>query len=238
MEGASKPVFENKPIFDLTPLVPENMRDAIPVYVDTIEVLHQLRVPFVIVGGLAMLEYGRTRVTKDIDFLVYKQDAIRLLDLLETLGYRTQRTDDNWVYHAFKSGQIIDLLFALGKGFLGDPDGVTLTDEILARGRLASLDGKVFLVISPEDLIHSKLLVSWKATRQEDFQDALLIIRNSKHLDWDYLLKKISRYPERVLALLSYAVTNQITEDVMPVEFITEIRNLSRRLLRHMGKAA
>lgn len=228
----------NGPIYDITPLIPEGMRDAIPVYADTIEVFHQLKIPFVIVGGIAILEYGRIRVTKDLDFLIYKQDAIRLLDMLPLLGYRTQRTDDNWVYHAFKGGQIIDLLFALGKGFLGNPEGVVLTDEILARGRHVSLDGKVFLVASPEDIIHSKLLVSWKETRQEDFQDALLIIRNSRKLDWDYLLDKISRYPARMLALLSYAVSCEITEDVMPVEIATEIENLSRRLLGWMGRAA
>jgi len=218
------------PIYDITPLIPEGMRDAVPVFVDTMEVLHQLEVPFVVVGGLAMLEYGRTRVTKDLDLLVYKQDAIRLLDQLKELGYRTQRTDDNWVYHAFKGGQIIDLLFALGKGFLGDPEGVTLNDDMLARARQVSINGTVFLMAAPEDILHSKLLVSWKATRQEDFQDCLLIIRNAKHLDWNYLLDKIARYPTRALALLSYAATCQISEDAIPIELSSEVDNLGSRL--------
>ncbi len=229
---------EKDPIYDLTPLIPEDMKDAIPVYADAIEALHQLKVPFVVVGGIAMLQYGRTRITKDIDFLVFKEDAIRLLDMLPLLGYKTQRTDDNWVYHAFKGGQIMDILFALGKGFLGDPEGVVLTDELLARGRSARLDGSVFLVASPEDIIHSKLLVSWKSTRQEDFQDALLIIRNAKSLDWNYLFGKISRYPIRALALLSYAVSCQITEDEMPIELITETENMGRLLFRRLESAA
>ncbi len=227
-----------KPVYDVTPLIPEKMRGAIPVYVDAINALHQLKVPFVVVGGIAMLEYGRTRVTKDLDLLVYKQDAIKLLDQLQELGFRTQRTDDNWVYHAFKDGQIIDLLFALGKGFLGDPDGVILSDEVLARARQASLDGTVFLMASVEDIIHSKLLVSWKETRQEDFQDVLLLIRNHKSMDWDYLLSKISRYSVRTLALLSYAVSCEITEDQVPIEIATEVEALSRRLFQWMGRAA
>ncbi|HEY3373678.1 MAG TPA: nucleotidyltransferase [Candidatus Aquicultor sp.] len=226
------------PVVDITPLMPEGMQDAIPVFIDAIETMHKLTVPFVVVGGIAMLEYGRTRITKDLDLLVYKQDAIRLLDILPQYGYRTQRTDDNWVYHAFKGGQIIDLLFALGKGFLGNTEGVILNDEVLARGRLVSLGGAVFPVMSPEDIIHSKLLVSWKATRQEDFQDVLLILRNAKQPDWDYLLDKISRYPVRTLAMFSYAASCQITEDSIPIELTTEVENLSRRLFQWMGRAA
>lgn len=224
--------------FDITPLLPGKMVDAIPVYKHAIKTLKQLDVPFVVTGGIPMLKYGRIRVTKDIDFLISKNDALRLLDELPAFGFKTQRTDDNWVYHAFKDGEIMDLLFALGKGFLGDTEGVVLSGDLLERAEVMVLEGEDFKVISPEDLIHSKLLVSWKATRQEDFQDVLLILRNGRALDWNYLLGKISNYPVRTLALLSYAASCQITEDTLPVELKKEVEDLSRSFLQWMGRAA
>jgi hypothetical protein len=223
---------------DFTILMPQDMENAVPIYVEAIEIMHELEIPFVVIGGIAMLEYGRKRVTKDLDFLVYEQDAIKLLEVLPTYGYRTQRTDDNWVYHAFKGGQIIDLLFALGKGFLGDPVGVVLNDELVAWSKKACLGGQEFLVISPEDMIHSKLLVSWKVERQEDFQDMLLIIQNAKQLDWDRLMSIILRYPTRSLALLSYAVSYQATEESIPPHIVDKVESLSRSLTDCVERAA
>jgi hypothetical protein len=223
---------------DFTPLMPQDMKDAIPIYAEAIEIMHRLEIPFVVTGGIAMLEFGRKRVTKDLDFLIYRWDAVRLLELLQPLGYRTQRTDDKWVYHAFKGGQIIDLLFALGKGFLGNTDGVVLSDELIARSRKASLGGQEFLVISPEDLIHSKLLVSWKRDRQEDFQDILLIIENAKYLDWGLLMHIISRYPMRSLAMLSYAASYEATEELIPPYILNKLDIFSLSLSEWTDRAA
>lgn len=224
--------------YDFTPLMPQDMEDAIPVYAKAIKTMHHLEIPFVVTGGIAMLEFGRERVTKDIDFLVYQQDAIRLLDLLESHGYRTQKTDDKWVYHAFKGGQIIDLLFALGKGFLGDSEGVVLSDEVIERSKNACLGGQKFRVMSPEDLIHSKLLVSWKRERQEDFQDILLIIENARFLDWELLLHLISRYQTRAMALLSYAASYEATEELIPPNILNKVSIFSLSLSEWSERAA
>jgi hypothetical protein len=223
---------------DFTPLIPENMRDAIPVYAEAIRLMHSLDIPFIVVGGIPMLEFGRSRVTKDLDLLVYKRDAFRLLDMLKTYGFSTQRTDDNWVYHAFKNNQIIDLLFALGKGFLGNADGIVLNDEIMSRARTGYLGGQEFPLMSPEDLIHSKLLVSWKRERQEDFQDILLIIENAKFLNWDRLMHIISRYPMRTLALLSYTASYQPTEELLPPHILNKIDIYSLSLSEWTERAA
>jgi hypothetical protein len=124
---------------------------------------------------------------------------------------------------------------------LGNPEGVVLDDEVMAHSRPAYFDGHALQLMSSEDMIHSKLLVTWKRERQEDFQDILLIIENAKSLDWERLLDLTSRYPERLLALLSYAVSYQATEELLPPSIVNKIEIFSLTLsewTERTGKAA
>jgi len=50
--------------------------------------LDQLNIPYVLVGGLALLEHGFARFTEDVDLLVTKESLARIHHELEGRGYR------------------------------------------------------------------------------------------------------------------------------------------------------
>jgi len=65
---------------DKRPLV-EKARDLIAAK------LAQLDVPYAVIGGLALAQYGYRRFTEDVDLLIRKQDIKKIHAALEGLGY-------------------------------------------------------------------------------------------------------------------------------------------------------
>jgi hypothetical protein len=69
-------------------------------------------VPFVVGGAYAYATYtGIYRDTKDLDLFPRKRDAGRALEVLELDGWRTERTDEVWLYKAFKGEYFVDFIF-------------------------------------------------------------------------------------------------------------------------------
>ena len=74
-------------------------------------------VPFVVGGAYAYATYtGIYRDTKDLDLFPRKRDAVRALEVLEKDGWRTERTDEVWLYKAFKGEYFVDFIFSSGNG--------------------------------------------------------------------------------------------------------------------------
>lgn len=209
------------------------MRARLPIYQEAIRVVQKAGVPFAIIGGMALLEYGRTDITKDIDLFVTQEGALKALNALAENSFETRRTDEVWIYHAFKNSEEVDLIFCIGRGFLDEP-GVNFDPEMLARAHPGRLGEVVFPVISPEDLILTKMVVSWKELRQYDWQHLLLIIKNVSDIDWRYILRRSHGFETRLMALLAYAATCEITENALPPELKKGIETLAERGLEKL----
>jgi predicted nucleotidyltransferase len=175
---------------------------------EAIGALEEARIPYVLIGGLASSILGRPRSTEDVDFLVKKQDATRVLDTLAGVGFQTERTNPLWIFKAYKHGVVIDVIFWL----MGD---IALDEEMLARARHGELGGHPVSVASPEDLIVVKAIVADEQTPRH-WHDALGIVADQE-LDWDYLAQRARHGIRRVLALLVYAQSNDL---VVPEEAI------------------
>lgn len=217
-------------VVDLVPLLPEEMRARLPIYQDAIKALQRAGIPFVVIGGIAMLEYGRRDITKDIDFFVTKEGALTALPVLNEHGFSTRRTDEVWIYHAFKDGESVDLIFDIGKGFLSR-EGILFDTEMLARAHPGRLGKVVFPVAAPEDLIFTKMVVSWKELRQHDWQHILMVIKNTPNLDWYYLMRRSMAFRTRFLALLAYAASCEVTTDVLPADLKRAIETEAERAM-------
>ena len=169
---------------------------------EVLEALNADGVPYAMIGGLASTILGRTRWTHDLDvYLRDQHDAKRAMDALGRAGFRTERTDEHWLYKGIKRGVLVDLIFK-AKG------DIYFDDETQARVRLEDFKGRAVPVVAAEDLIMIKAIITDEATPRH-WYDALGVIAHTE-IDWEYLLQRAVHGPRRLLSLLTYAQTNDL----------------------------
>jgi hypothetical protein len=165
---------------------------------DAVQTLDKSAIGYVLIGGQASALLGRPRCSSDIDLLVTPEDAPTALAALAGIGFRTERINPHWLFKAFRSGVLVDLLFKVrGEIYL---DG-----EMLRRSSMRRFRGTSVRVVPPEDLIVMKAIVHDEETPRH-WADALAILPVTD-LDWDYLLMRAQRAPRRMLSFLCYATS-------------------------------
>ena len=179
---------------------------------ETADALEARGVPHVFMGGLASAALGRPRWTHDIDVFVKPEDNLRALEVLGAAGFRTQRTNPEWIYKALKENVLVDLIFV--------SDGrVVMDDDMVARARRAEVAGREVPVIHAEDLIVIKALV-FKERAPRHWYDALALLQRGD-IEWDYLIRRaLENDPVKVLSLLVYA---RSLDQVIPPEVIARL---------------
>lgn len=158
--------------------------------------LERAGIPYVLIGGIASSGFGRPRWTHDIDIMVRPEDAEQALLVLAASDFATERTDTRWIYKAFKSDVMVDIIFRPAGGFYLDA-------EMVMRAVQKTFVGTQVKFIPPEDLLVMKAVVHDEGGPRH-WHDALAILSGTE-LDWDYLLRRSVRAPRRVLSLLVYA---------------------------------
>ena len=169
---------------------------------DVADALEAQSIPYVVIGGIASALYGRPRSSDDLDILVAKVDADRTLEALDAAGFETERTNEQWIYKAFRDGVQVDVIFWL-KGDL------YLDEEMLRRARRVDVNGRSVPVVPPEDLIVVKVIIHDEQTPRH-WGDALGLVANCDDIDWDYLIHRGRHGARRLLALLVYAQSNDL----------------------------
>ena len=210
MSDVLRPVSED----EARVVLPEPEDDDEAVFCDTlgetVRVLDEAAVEYVLMGGIGSASHGRPRWTHDIDVFVRPEDAGRALDALEGAGYETERTFPDWLFKAFKNGIMVDLIFR-------SSGGIVLDDEVVERARRLEFKGVDVPVIPPEDLIVIKAIVHDEHMPRH-WHDALAIVAGCPELDWDYLVRRARQYgARRVLSLLVYAQSNDLIVPLAPL---------------------
>jgi predicted nucleotidyltransferase len=171
-------------------------------------------VPFGVIGGVASAAYGRPRWTKDIDVFCRAEDAEGVLDRLAARGFEVERTNPMWIYKAFSDDVQIDVIFKVRSE--------VYFDEVMAeRIRRVELDGVELPVLAPEDIVVMKAM----AVDEESpwhWYDALGIL-SAVDLDWDYLVTRARKSPNRVLSLLHYATSIDVPVSVAALRRLHEV---------------
>ena len=179
------------------------------VLAETVATLDDAGIPFVLMGGIGSASHGRPRWTHDIDVFIRPEDAKRALDILAAREFEVEETYPDWLFKAFKSGIMVDLIFKSSGGIL-------LDEEMIERGHLIEFKGVEVKVIPPEDLIVIKAVVHDEHMPRH-WHDALAVLAVSE-LDWDYLVRRARQYgARRMLSLLIYAQSNDLIVPTAPV---------------------
>ncbi len=152
--------------------------------------LDRNKIPYMIIGGQAVLVYGRTRLTNDIDITVglgsekFSQiqklcEAIKLKILSKNPFDFAQR---NMVVPARdkKSSIRVDFIFSF----------TPYESQALERTKSVSMDGYPVKFASCEDIIIHKLV----AGRAVDDEDVKSILIKNKKIDFKYINKWLAEF--------------------------------------------
>ncbi|HVM08667.1 MAG TPA: nucleotidyltransferase [Acidimicrobiales bacterium] len=176
---------------------------------ETVGTLDDAGIPFVLMGGIGSASHGRPRWTHDIDVFVRPEDAKRAIEVLAAADFETEETYPDWLFKAFKSDIMVDLIFKSSGGIL-------LDEEMISRGQAIQFKGVDVKVIPPEDLVVIKAVVHDEHMPRH-WHDALAVIAIAD-IDWEYLVRRARQYgARRVLSLLLYAQSNDLIVPTGPI---------------------
>lgn len=158
---------------------PPELLDALR---DLREVLDGEGLRWYVFGAQAVVLYGRPRLTADLDVTLEAslEGALDLIPALERGGFEVRAPDPEGLLRSARvlpiahgtSGLAVDLVVA----------GPGLEEEFLAHRRFVDLGGMEVPLISPEDLVVTKIL----AGRPKDLEDVRGILREQgEALDLD-----------------------------------------------------
>jgi predicted nucleotidyltransferase len=158
-------------------------------------------VSFGVLGGVASAAYGRPRWTKDIDVFCRADDAGRVLEILEQHSFDVERTNPTWIFKAWRHGVLVDVIFKVKSEVYFDA-------AMAERIRRVEFEGVEVPILAPEDIVVTKAIAGDEESPWH-WYDALGIIAVNE-LDWDYLIERARKSPNRVISLLHYAISIDI----------------------------
>jgi hypothetical protein len=157
-------------------------------FVQTIEVLKDSGIPFLLGGAYAVSHYaGITRHTKDLDLFVRREHCSAVLDVLSEQGYQTELTFDDWLGKAMCDDDFIDVIFSSRNRI------AAVDDEWFEHAEEAHLFDWQLNIAPPEETIWSKAFIMER--ERYDGADIAHILRSQAHrLDWERLVRRFGSH--------------------------------------------
>ncbi|HET7416294.1 MAG TPA: nucleotidyltransferase [Solirubrobacterales bacterium] len=143
-------------------------------------------VPYVLGGGLGCWARGGPPSSNDIDLMIKPEDAERAQQALAEAGMRPETPPEQWLRKAWDRDILIDLIY--------EPSGMTVDDEVIARGEMMSVIAMQIRVMDLDDILTTKLLALDE--HSADYRDLILITRSLREqIDWEQLRERTAASP-------------------------------------------
>ena len=165
------------------------MNEEIELLKDIARRLEDAGIEYMMTGSMALAFYSTPRMTRDIDIIlqVSYADVGKIVALFKKDFY----IDENSVRQAVRDQSMFNIIHnesVLKVDFIIRKDEEYRKEEFL-RKRKITIEGFQVSIVSPEDLILSKLV--WAKTSQTALQlrDVKQMMLNAKQIDHEYLTK-------------------------------------------------
>lgn len=154
--------------------------------------LNKLKIPYMVIGGQAVLLYGEPRLTKDIDITlgIGVEDYKKVLDLVSKLDLKVLSDDPERFVKDFmvfplreeKSNIKIDFIFSF----------TPYERAAINRSKKVNMENTDINFASVEDIIIHKIF----AGRPRDLEDVKTIILKNPKFDKGYVAKCLKEFDE------------------------------------------
>ncbi|HET7508550.1 MAG TPA: nucleotidyltransferase [Solirubrobacterales bacterium] len=152
----------------------------------SIAALERQEIPYVLGGGLGCWARGGPPSSNDIDLMLKPEDAERAQEALAEAGMRPETPPEQWLRKAWDGDILIDLIY--------EPSGMTVDDEVIARGEKMSVEAMEIRVMDLDDILTTKLLALDE--HSADYRDLILITRSLREqIDWEQLRERTAASP-------------------------------------------
>jgi hypothetical protein len=147
-------------------------------------------IPFCLAGSFAVYARGGESVDHDIDFLVKREDAERVLTALAEVGFRGEVPPEGWLVKAWDTTEHGDLLI----DFIFCPVQRPVTDATLRDTDVIAVNACHMPVLSATVLMIHKVL-TWSA-HHCDYARGLPVARTLREqIDWPRVYRETAHSP-------------------------------------------
>ena len=185
-------------------------------------------IPYAVAGAFALQKYtGIWRITKDLDLFIKIEDIPRAMTHLEEQGFRCETLDPVWLAKAHRGEYFVDLISGMSNAV------IVVDDSWMTRAQPAFIAGVKSQIVSPEDLIGSKLFV----TRRERFDGAdiaHIIYRTQGKIEWARVTELAGEHWEILLwALMLFRYVYPAHTAYVPAPLWQDLLSRYMHLVQH-----
>ena len=164
--------------------------DAQAFYAESLRLLHESGIPFLLSGTYAVSAYtGIVRPTKDLDVFCKAGDFPRILAFFQERGYRTEVEDERWIGKVWSDKHFFDVIFNFSTA------EVPITDEWFEGAETIEVYGTEAKITKPTELVWSKAFLQDRY-RYDGADVAHVILKKAHEIDWKRLLSYMEAYWE------------------------------------------
>jgi hypothetical protein len=174
--------------------------------------LKEIGAPFALAGSFAVYARGGGTCDHDVDFLIKKEDADRILTGLVEAGFRAEVPPEGWLVKVYDGDHLVDLIFS--------PVQRPVTDETLADTDVLPVNACHMPVLSATELMIHKLLSM--GPHYCDLAKALPVARSMREqVDWARVERETAHSP--------YAQACMVLLDRLNVVSLAEVNSAAVR---------